>query len=348
MSRFYPGAIPNVRAIAAPRGLTSIRPAAQDGLIYSLPVNLLDCIRRYAPDFFSADELDQELAIANFCQQFYSMAYYEPTHLRPFHRFIQSLVPSDPIRTTCNSVTMNQSIRLDEAETRRSQAILDDVQNRRLAYLGWLLHNQAFIDDKQVLQDGYSELVAVMSQFPTYPVHHFVRGLQIVHGFRCDDNILTSFADDFDAFFQKWQIGGLATWDIPLPSNANIGGPASLSRFVPDQMAPTVQLPRTLRLSARARPETLIRGSVSNHLRDWERVQENNHPLRLSYGRWYRLFQLAIYRDLVLARNYSDRMNRHLGRLDQAFSEFFGDVDVQAIRKLRSTQACLLRPSADQ
>jgi len=347
-SPFNLGAIPNIPAIDAPTGLASIRPAAQDGLIYSLPVNLLDCIERYAPDFFSADELDQELAIADFCRRFYSMAFYEPTHKLPFHRFIQLLSPPEPIRTSCNAVAMNQSIRLDEAETRHSQTILDDVQNRRLAYLGWLLHNSAFLDEKQALQHQYSELVVAISQFPTYPAQHFVKGLHFAHGLRCDGNILTSFADDFDAFFLKWQIGGLATWDIPRPSNANIGGQASLCRFVPDQMAPTVRLPRTLRLSARARLETLIRSAVPEHLGDWESVQENSHPLRLSYGRWSRLFQLAFYRDIVLSRNYSDRMNRQVGRLDQAFSEFFGDVDVQAIRKLRSTQSYLLRQSGIQ
>lgn len=326
-----------------------LRPVTKDGLIYSLPTSLLQCIHRHVPDFFGIEELEQELRLAEYCSKRHSIGYFVANQKRPFNRIVTYPLlypPDESIPKACKHTLLESAINMvGDNSLRHAQHIFDDVRERQLAYLGWLLHNQAFLVEKQALEHKYSELVATIDQFPTYPVHHFVQCLQLFHGLRCDDDSLTSCADEFDAFFQKWQIGGLATWDIPRPSSALLGGPSSLAKFVPDPTGPTVKLAGTLRLQARARPEALIRSSVPEHLQDWEKVLENRHPAKLSYSRWSRLFQLAFYCDIVLARNYPDRMKRHAGRLDHAFSVFFGDEDVQAIRKLRSLQRKLHRQS---
>lgn len=348
-SPFKLGAVPNVRVMATPTGLASIRPAAQDGLIYSLPVHLLEQINRYAPDFLSAEELGQEFELAEFCCRFYSIAMYKPTTEHPFPRLVpfQFLYPPQPLRTSCNAVPNSPSIICDDI-IRQSQCVLDDLREKQIAFLGWLLHNQEFLRDKAVLQEKYYELLQFTKSYPKYPAHHFVHCLESVHGLRANKNLLKSFADDFDAFFQKWQIAGLATRDIPIPSGAVLGGPASIVKFIPDQDGPTVKLPGTLRLQARARPENLLRSPAQEHLQDWALVQDQKHPSKISYSRWVRLFQLALYREIVLVRNYPNKVILHSGKLDEAFSEFFGDKDVQAVKRIRTKQRMLLGQSESE
>lgn len=327
--------------------LYAFRPDATNGVVYCLPLSLLQAIYQCAPSFFSENEYRQELRLSEDCSTHFAIGCRKPHQQAAFHWLVSFplLFPSkETITHDCNKIQEQLSISDDSADSlKQSLSILNDTRERQLAYLGWLLHNKRFLTEKKALQDKYSELAAIFPTFPTYPAHHFVESIQKVHGLRCDDDSLITFADVFDAFCQKWQVAGLATWDIPLPSTAILGGPSCLSKFVPDQMGSTVKIPGALRLSARSRPEALIRNSVPVHLHDWEKVLDNKHPSKLSYSRWNRLFQLAFYRDIVLARNYPDRMKRHAGRLDQAFSDFFGDEDCQAIRKLRSKQNKLRR-----
>jgi hypothetical protein len=142
-------------------------------------------------------------------------------------------------------------------------------------------------------------------------------------------------AHDFAAFYDRWDLSALMTWDLPQPKGGNFGCPASLGTLSGVEDSPTVQLPRTLRLPARFPLDGLLNRAVDDHLADWQAVVEQRHPGKLNYGRLQRVFRLHFLRNIVLRSGYGDRFPRRVGLLDQVFAEYFDDDNEETVRKLR-------------
>ena len=73
-------------------------------------------------------------------------------------------------------------------------------------------------------------------------------------------------ASEFSAFYQRWQLRGLATWDVPIPQGANLGLPANCSHLFVAANRPAVALAATLRLPGDDSPADLLETDAPEHL----------------------------------------------------------------------------------
>ncbi len=146
---------------------------------------------------------------------------------------------------------------------------------------------------------------------------------------------------DFTAFYGRWHLLGLVTWDLPLPVGISLRGSG---QTISDGSSQAVHLPPTLTLPARCPPERLLQRRAEPHLAEWQAIQKQRGRTQLSYGRLSHVMHLHFLRNVALASRYGDRFRRRLGALDWAFADYFegGDTDAferdhsdETVRRLR-------------
>jgi hypothetical protein len=107
-----------------------------------------------------------------------------------------------------------------------------------------------------------------------------------------------------------------------------------------------VRLPANLRPPARFPLRQVIAAPTDSHLAEWQAVMDQEHPSRLNYPRWRRMFYLHFLRNIVLASGYRDRFRRRAGALDGAFADYFGDDSDESVRKVRLWVGRRLKPKS--
>ena len=204
-----------------------------------------------------------------------------------------------------------------EFELRRAQQILQITNDQQQAYLGWLVTNVTFASEIQQFRqqhgDGYADDAA---------------------------------GPDFDHLCRKWQLRGMATWDLPLPLLPNLSGmelpyEAIASQEVHLSLPPTLNLPTRFPLHEIIADEPVrvaspISRSGSNSWLGTERAETG-------MARYQRMFKLHFYRNCVLAQRFADRFAGQAALLDEAFAVFFGDCGADSIKKIRLAMARRLR-----
>jgi hypothetical protein len=156
---------------------------------------------------------------------------------------------------------------------------------------------------------------------------------------------------DFQAFYDRWHLRALTTWDLPEPRAAVVGVAGMLNELNHVSDYPTIQLPPFIRLPLRYPLHKLLHGDLGPHLAEWEAVQDQEHPGGLNYARWRRIFYLHVLRNVMLASRYRDRFHRRAGLLDEVFTDYLsqtcGKTTVQSIGKLRQwiDRRCPPRPT---
>jgi hypothetical protein len=154
-------------------------------------------------------------------------------------------------------------------------------------------------------------------------------------------------AQDFNSFYDRWQLQGLATWNLPQPRGANLSGipwPASVASsatMVSMQVSPILPLPGDYPI--RAMFEEAQRAQTPEHLQGWLQVQKQQHAGDLRYLRFRRMFLLDFYRDTVLAERYGNRFAGQLELLDRAFGRYLGNLSADSVKKLRIQMQALRR-----
>jgi hypothetical protein len=149
--------------------------------------------------------------------------------------------------------------------------------------------------------------------------------------------VTDEFVRDLRAFYDRWVVLGFPTWDLPKPRGGNVAGPPELSKLAGVAAEPLVQVSPVVRLSPRYPMQAMLKSAAgakaTDHLAEWNHVQNQQQTDNLRYRRFSQIFQLRFYRDVVLASRYSQRFQGHVGPLDEVFGKFLGGED--AVKKLR-------------
>ena len=145
-------------------------------------------------------------------------------------------------------------------------------------------------------------------------------------------------------FYRKWGLRTFASWELPVPIEPTLHGPAidhipSLSGAGLQVFIPWYLLrDKSIRLIDIVK---LKRGSTPlKHLNDWL----DGKPKNWGYDRFALMAKLYVYLDCVLLDRYPDKANRNVGRLEHAFGAYFSannEVDdatikgAENVRKIR-------------
>jgi hypothetical protein len=289
-------------------------------VVYGVPGDLLDALAEDVPDLFdfNKDALSFEYRLADFFQQHYSVGLVHG-------RLIRSSLFEERAPLTISSedfhalgweqfgLTQQKANHLcSELESRSAQ-----FHEQAVAYAGWLVTNPQFLNEVTAIREGKRELLTMASDFET----------------------AIKLDPEMNAFCAKWQLAGMASWDLPEPQGPNLAGirlPESARRG--DEQV-NLELPLTMRLPARVPIRDIVAEirvqAASPHLAEWQEILDRSKG-RSGPGesQFATILQIQFFRNIVLESRYGERFSGRVQALDRAFSRFVG-LEEDSIKKLR-------------
>lgn len=314
--------------------------------LYAIPPELLEPVRREMPNLLAPHEVVFEQDLAKLCMRHHVVCIF---HGRPANYYLLNR-PAIPVLSDALFFRLGWDRYITLQEAWRGLAacsdLLDPLCERSLAYIGWLLANPQFLGERDQLRDRWDPAVEILGTIPAYPVH-VANDDGNSSGPQNGRDVLADFIGEFNAFYARWQLQRMATWDLPEPCGANLTGHQLPSNSPVSCF--TIQLPTSLRLPAhfplRNLLEDIQRQQTPEHLRPWLAVQDQQHRDGLRHGRFGTMFRLAFYLDTVLVSRYRNRLAGFVGKLDEAFADFLG-VGSDSIKKIRLKMAALRAPQS--
>lgn len=309
--------------------------------LYALPEELLRHILEQIPNWLAVDEWRFEQDLQQLCDGYGVIAvnYGEPIGHPNLVSLPMPHITEQEFRELgwdqyATQQGMVNSLRLGSER-------LDPILKRQEAYLGWLLTNPQFRTERDGLRTRWETAIAAIKRFPApgdlrlpqenadAPISQPCDGQDVTEKLRCD----------FQGLYDRWQLFQLHTWDLPSALGVNLGGLAELAPLMHLQKQPAVQAPSFLRLPTTVSAQTILAESqgkqLPENLQDWRLILEDRHPSKLNYLSFQRIFRLHFYRDVVLARRYSDRFHGQIAKLDSVFAAYFGGLSTDSVRRLR-------------
>lgn len=213
-----------------------------------------------------------------------------------------------------------------KAVQKREREELKLQRQRAEAYSGWLVTNESYRAHVAGLRNRLEKYIKTSRSIPgrwelaESPVP------------------LTTWQKAFLAFYRRWCLESLATWDIPIPLRSELhaasdprhsyGAGDGLVFFLPWFMARGDQLDLQ-KVIQRVRFE-----SAPEHLRPWlkaEPKQRKHGTGEIAYERLYALYRCY---HLVLMRRYSKACKRRMSHLDRVIAAIMRCTD-EWVKRLR-------------
>jgi hypothetical protein len=317
--------------------------------LYALPRDLIDNICKEMHDWLKSEELQFENDLYTLCQNHHAVGTFcgASANCGVWNRPNQLALSDNEVRRLGWDQQFKTATQVNLAMQEAARGI-DMMQQKLEAYCGWLVTNRQFRAELQTLQERWKKAIEKLGRIPTYPVT-----IEPIAGERTPrraSDVTKDYANDFNSFYDRWELQGLATWDLPQPRGANLSGlpfPPSVKTAptaVSLQISPILSLPSRLSLNSIVADAQHAR--MARHLQEWEQVVRQQHDGDLCFVRFRRMFQLHFYRDKVLASRYADRFPGHIEAIDTAFGSFFGGLSSDSIKKLRLQIVKLLHQDA--
>jgi hypothetical protein len=307
--------------------------------LYALTEPLIESIKQYIPDFFSADEEQFERDLSRTA----SFGFF-------LHRPLGST--AEPREhgngQTLNERQQNSALRINQMlaeELRRTGANREEMSTyfeqradqretivaRQDAYAGWLVLNREYRDDVCHFREAWEPAVRAIGRFPRLPMRYGTDPTDEVE-------LPSEFRDACYDFFCLWGLETLATWDWPVPmepdldthlrGDLNLPSASGMLLFIPWYLL------RGNRLDLRKVVQQSRLASAPDHLLDWVNRRADRRGGDLGDVRYATIRWLYCFDELVLARRYSAACEGNRQRLDLAFADVI-DRDEDTVKKLR-------------
>jgi hypothetical protein len=313
--------------------------------LYALPAELLAILAAKLPHWFRAEEVNFEADLLVLCQRHNCLGLWHESWI------IDASLSRPPAPLLPPSFFQQPG--WDQPGTpgraqylmKTALGLVDPLHLRLDAYRGWLATNPLYCAEVQALKDRWGPVIDQLGYIPRSPVK--ISPGPVGRKPRGARDVTDCFVDDFNTLYDRWELSGLATWDLPQPRGANVGGPPLPASITCPPTTVSLQLSPVLSLPANYPLHALIADAQQahrpDHLRDWFQVVDQQHAGDLRFVRLRRMFLLDFYRDRVLASRYHDRLKGHVTALDEALGQFLDNVSGDSIKKLRLHMAALRR-----
>jgi hypothetical protein len=224
---------------------------------------------------------------------------------------------------------------------RRQQAFVQRIRQRQRGYVGWLVTNHEFRNDRdrlRALWEARPDAKATMPRL-SWDLFGEIRTRPSAE--------IEQSEIEASKFLWKWGLASLATWELPVPLEPSFVGP-SLHSLADQRSAGAVLFVPWHQLVDRDMhlDEVLdIRrlGTPLAHLDGWLRAPTAK---RWGFRRFGTMLQLHTCLDLAIDQRYPGRMRGNISLLDDAFARFLSanEVDpelpeipsVHTVRKVRT------------
>jgi hypothetical protein len=321
------------------------QPFLANGTLYALTEKIVDAVKAEVPDFFTPKEerFERDLARTASFGFFHCCAMDLPVHPGPApkrgfetrharsSRDLQEMLATDYARS---GISANQIKDLFEQESERT----DFVERRQDAYVGWLVTNRQFRTELKKLRRAWGNDIKSLRRFPIHPRWNMSDPL-------AKKKLRSGFLDDFLAFYRRWCLDRLHTWEWPQPMGPDVVGGMVDARSLATETGVAFFIPWYILRDGKLDVQELVRASQQtrppNHLREW--VQKTGSK-KMERGdiRYERQAWLYRFLNLALKARYPIQCRGKAEKLDNAFAAVL-DIDAQSIRKSRQVLERALR-----
>jgi len=208
--------------------------------------------------------------------------------------------------------------------------------------LGWLVTDPQYRQELTALRQKSEADLVRLGRIPQLPFEQALERWRQTSELNQRDQELAS---EFSAFYERWQLRGLASWNLPIPQGANLGLPANCSHLFVPASRPAVALAATLRLRGDDSTADLLETGASDHLREWRLIQDQQHPHHMSYSRLATAFKLYFLDNVILRSAYPEKLQGKIATVSRLLGQHL-EVGEDSIKRLRlwNNRRCAATP----
>lgn len=307
--------------------------------------------------FLSPEELQMERAFATHCSEQQILGFSCRGQIR-----YPLLVPQEKTSNQLDLERVNQlvawtrehfspGLQMDTITSlnvlQNGQDILSDFKHQQLAFQGWLLANTQFQQEKVALRSRWIK----EGSNPAYLSgrNHLKQRNNLPAQAVYNWSLHSDIGDAFLGFYRRWELDGLATWDLPIQQSANIGGSGDLGQLMELNSRPTIQTPSSIRLPTKLHARHFLNDMSQDHLKEWQDIQKRQRTKRYAEG-----FVIHYYQEMVLRGILGDRLRRRQQLLDELIAKAFKHtapldlmegINSETIKDIRQSYRRLLNKS---
>lgn len=300
---------------------------------YTLPAGLWDALTRaLGEQQFDSELLRMERAFSELCGD-HSMnvgvwegRWVNYSGLRPLPA--ASVSDEEARAAGRDPIAVNNALRIHQESNAPA------IYRFQGGYAGWLLTNQQFLNEHDVL---LAEHAAVVRRWGTHHAGFVPPGQLLLPGTNpADDPQWPEFNSACEAFFTRWRLLRLAGPYLPVPLPVLLAG--SFPWTVTEQLmraGGVFYLPDTMPVPSRDQLRGMLecalhRGERPEHLEEWLTLVRGSNPARNPLDRFARLFQVQHFWRILHERHRASLQNR-LVHAEGAMAEFSG-VSAETMR----------------
>lgn len=320
--------------------------------IYALPVDLINALKKHLPGLWSKDDLQFEhdlneiAGMGLFLKQpfWYPLLkeYFPPSNedARLFQaehtRIEQKLrlaIEEDMRGNGCSELMIKKYF--EEKKKYKLQAL-----ERQKGYAGWLVTDPGFQLCKAEFVCEWWEQIQQQGEFPSVPPMKMLRDSTPI-----PENQRPFYAG-YTQFYYDWSLEKMATPHLPEPMHSNPVGASQYSEEVYDAAGMAIFVPWYLLADQDLKLHDISKHHLSyghkKHLQDWlSKGGQGRNKSGLGYNRYSTMLKMFVFLECGLYPRYKKRLNRKVGKIDEAFTEFLeGDeLELSVLdSKLESTK----------
>ena len=182
-----------------------------DAPLYCLPVEIIAALQR--PNrgdraIIDAASASAEKDLLAICRKAHAVGYWQSVPV------IYSPLTPPPSREDFEELIKNRPSR-DRHPMRTLGDNADDSTNRMAGYVGWLRSEPAYLKEVDQLSVQWHTLPA--PERPSFPLGRPLKLMDLPDDCTVAKPATAAFAQDLEAFLDKWGLMQLATWDLAWP-----------------------------------------------------------------------------------------------------------------------------------
>ncbi|HZZ42849.1 MAG TPA: hypothetical protein VFE58_07915 [Tepidisphaeraceae bacterium] len=288
--------------------------------LYALPEELITGIKTGIPGLLKPKEVDFERDLAHLCSVAAGAAGIVAGNTVP-GAMLQPLLTIKPNYEEIVEASQQFKVQCRPDDIRKDLAQrLDPLITQRQGYLGWLLTNRQYLQERDLIR----------------------RHREAQRNWRSFESIPHEQSDPtFRLFLDRWHLCSLHCWDLPVPKMgdlAGIGLPGLAIGGTPGitglSLSSVVGLPKGYPLAQMLEEQN--RQSAPEHLAGWIQVLFDKKPPRGGVEHYQGVFFVHFYLKYVIRSRYGQRIRRCQGKIDDVIAEAFGKSP-EWVRKIKAT-----------
>lgn len=326
------------------------QPCLDDDTVYSLPTGLIKAIKKHLPSLWSKEDLKFEYDLNEIAgmglylkqpfhypllQEYFppvseAVIKFQEKHDR-VNQKLQEVTIEDMKSYGCSDLTINNYVKQQEQYK-------VNANERQKGYAGWLVTSPEFQIQKAAFIDQWEGQIKKRGELPIIPPMDMINDSTPI------PTNQRPFYAEYTRFYYDWSLETLTTPHLPLPMHSNPVGYSQYSQDVFAGSGVTLFVPWYLLADQDLKLHDIVKHQLSyghkKHLNGW--LDKNSKDRKKwGYERFSTMLKMFIFLECGLYARYKGRLNRKVGKIDEAFTEFLegeGLCRLELDKKIESTR----------